>query len=79
MSRVAAVPRGRADRTAAAHAAADPRAFVGYHSPTPATNTGTPRLDVSQHLKAVCERGVFRPLEPVRLQGHQMENLWQSK
>ena len=29
------------------------------------------RLAVSQHLKAVYEGGVFRPLEPVRLQEHQ--------
>ena len=26
---------------------------------------------MSQHLKAVYEHGVFRPLEPVRLQEHQ--------
>ena len=26
---------------------------------------------MSQHLKAVYEQGVFRPLEPVRLQEHQ--------
>lgn len=26
---------------------------------------------MSQHLKAVYERGVFRPLAPVRLQEHQ--------
>ena len=26
---------------------------------------------MSQHLKAIYEHGVFRPLEPVRLQEHQ--------
>ena len=26
---------------------------------------------MSQHLKAVYEHGVFRPLEPVRLEEHQ--------
>ncbi len=30
---------------------------------------------MSQHLKAVYEHGVFRPLEPVRLREHQEVNL----